>query len=72
MVKGFEFLHTREGFPSVVSSRPSNIEFDGLSDELVADYLVDQPFIVVGHPEIVEALAFSTREYHIVVGLEWP
>ena len=52
MVEGLEFLHTREGLPGVVSSRPLNIEFDGLSDKSVADYLVDQPFIVVGHPEI--------------------
>ena len=72
MVKCFEFLHTREGLPSVVSSRPSNIEFDGLSDESVADYLIDQPFIIVGHPEVVEALALSTQEYHIVIGLKWP
>ena len=72
MVKCFEFLHTREGLPSVVSSCPLNVEFDGLSNESVANYLIDQPFVIVGHPEIVEALAFSTQEYHIVIGLEWP
>ena len=71
MVEGLEFLHTCEGLPGVVSSHPLNVEFNGLSDELVADYLINQPLVIVGHPEVIEALALSTWEHHIIVGLEW-
>jgi hypothetical protein len=67
VVKGFQVLDVRVWFPGVVTGGPSNIKFDGLSDESVAGDLVDEPLVIIRHSEIVEAFAFTTREYRVVI-----
>ena len=62
VVKGFQVLDVLERFPSMVTRGPSNIKFNGPPDKPMADNLVDHPFIIIRHPEIVEVFAFTTRE----------
>jgi hypothetical protein len=49
-------------FPSVIASSPSNIEFDGLTYKAMPHNFIDKPFVVVGHPKIVELFAFSSQK----------
>jgi len=62
MVKGLQVLDMCIWFPSVVSSCPSNVKFDGLAYEFMADYFVDQHSSSSRHSEVVEAFAFTTWE----------
>jgi hypothetical protein len=62
LVKGLQVLDRLIRLPSVIPRCPSNIKFDGFAGEPMANYLVHQPFLVVWHPEVVEAFALATRE----------
>jgi hypothetical protein len=54
-------------FPCFVTSRPTNVEFNIVVDPTVAGDLINEPFIVGGHPKIVEVFAFMIWEYTIVI-----
>jgi hypothetical protein len=54
-------------FPCFVTSCPTNIEFDVVVDPTVAGDLIYEPFVVSGHPEIIEVFAFTIQEYTVVI-----
>jgi len=72
VVKGLQVLDMQIWLPSVVPGGPSNVKFDGPPIVSMADHLVNQPFVIVGHPEVVEALALTAGEQIVIVGLMSP
>lgn len=70
IVQSFKLAYARERLPHVITSSPSNIEFDRPVNKAVADDLVNKPLVIVWHPKIVEVLAFPTGENPIVIRLK--
>jgi len=54
-------------FPCFVTGRPTNVEFDVVVNPTMAGDFIYEPFVVGGHPEIVEVFAFMIWEYTVVI-----